>query len=323
MAIITQTFTDADLNGSYQFEFEHNLAKAIVVPTWYDDSGIQLGTASIFQMIDNNNCTLNCNNPITGTHTLVLEYDLATPIITGRRLFELGATTEPNDTKRLAFGEAGTPSINFAWSDVKSLLFNSLNFLKKEKNLSDVDPAASRISLSVYSQGQVNDLLEPKAELYQPGSGAVLGVSNTAVYTPATPNNPATKGYVDAVTEISLGTYGPGPAFTLNTSLQDINISVLNISIRKTGKMIIIHGALECSSASQTAFRRIANLTEWLPHGSLAYMSSAVWHPLPDTTVIYGAIQVNNAGELGFVCNTATVVGVTYYLFNLSYMTNE
>lgn len=203
MALNVKTFTNSDLNGSYQLVYTHNLNTENVAPTLYDDNGIQLITSDNFALGDpdgNNKAnivTLQYTGAITGTHKLLLTYQSAGETVSGRRAFELSEAT-PTDDFRVVLGKAATPSINMTLTNFFALLLTKLGFLKTASNLGDLtDSASARTNLGVYSASQVDAALATKATLYQSGSGAVLGVSNTGNYTPTSDNNPATKMYVD------------------------------------------------------------------------------------------------------------------------------
>lgn len=188
-----KTFTNSDLNGSFQFEYTHNLGTSDIIASWKDENGISHTTDDLFQVIDDNNIILNCNGAVTGTQTLYLSYNEAGVAASGRRAFELSTTTNPNTTLRLIMGKASTPAVNMTLSSLLTWLLNQLGFLKIANNLSDVNNAATaRGNLNVYSQAQVDALLALKAALYQSGSGAVLGVANTSIFNPTSNYHPAT-----------------------------------------------------------------------------------------------------------------------------------
>jgi hypothetical protein len=191
--IAKKTFTNDDLNGSYQLTWMHSLANSDVVPSWKDNLGIFRTIGDLFQVIDDNNVILSCNSAIEGTHTLYLTYEAAGTTTAGRRLFELTETTDPSTTLKIALGKASTPASNITLSNFLTWLYNTLGFLKITSNLSDINNAGTaRGNLGVYSTTQVDEGLAAKASLYQAGSGAVLGVNNTSVYKPSTNYNPAT-----------------------------------------------------------------------------------------------------------------------------------
>lgn len=203
MALNVKTFTNSDLNGSYQLVYTHNLNTENVAPTLYDDNGIQLITSDNFALGDpdgNNKAnivTLQYTGAIAGTHKLLLTYQSAGETVSGRRVFELSEDT-PTDDFRIALGKAATPSINMTLTNFFALLLTKLGFLKTSSNLGDLtDSASARTNLGVYSTSQVDAALNPKATLYQSGSGAVLGVANSAIFNPTSNYHPATKKYTD------------------------------------------------------------------------------------------------------------------------------
>lgn len=188
-----KTFVNANLNASHQLEYAHNLGTQDIVPAWKDENGITRTIGDLFQVIDDNNIILSCNEVISGTHTLYISYDEAGVTASGRRLFELTTTTDPNTTLRLALGKAATPATNITLSALLAWLLTKLGFLKVTSNLSDLnDEAIARSNLNVYSQAQVDALIALKATLYQAGSGGVLGVANTSIFNPTTNYHPAT-----------------------------------------------------------------------------------------------------------------------------------
>lgn len=191
-------FTNDDLNGSYQFEYNHKLNTQNIVPAWKDENGIFRSIGDLIQIVDDNNITLSCNEPVTGNQTLLLQYEAIGTSTTGRRLFEQELVSTIDPTYRLAVGKASSPTINWTLSGLITYLMSHLGFLKVTSNLSDLNNVATaRTNLSVYSQSQVTSFLAAKATLYQSGSGSVLGVSNTSIYTPSANYHPATKKYVD------------------------------------------------------------------------------------------------------------------------------
>lgn len=324
MAIVKTTFDNSNLNVDYQYTFNHNKNTSDVVATWYDESGIQQQIGSIFQVIDANNVTLNCNGPITGTHVLLLSYDSVTPIITGVRLFERGATTAPSDTMRLALGKAGTPSINYEWGDIKELLFADLSFLKEANNLNDVnDVPTSQQNLNVYSRDYINSALDTKAELYQAGSGTALGVANTATYDPSSDYHPATKKYADDLAKVIEGDVGVGAAFVIDETNKTANITASTLFIKRVGNIVQLHGSIENDLVSQSAFLRIGDIiAAWRPTSTGQYTCEASYSvafrfDFPAKAII----QVNSSGEIGLITNFATsaVAGV-YLTFAISWM---
>ena len=196
-------FTNADLNGSYQLVYTHNLNNQDVIPTLFDGASIQAITADNFALGDevgnnkDNIVTLSLNNPITGTWKLLLSYQSGAETSAGRRAFEL-ATGTPSDDCRVVFGKAATPSLNITFTSLYALLLSKLGFLKLSENLNDiVDKSQARTNLGVYSTTAVDNAIADKATLYQTASGAVLGVANTTIYNPTSDYHPATKRYAD------------------------------------------------------------------------------------------------------------------------------
>jgi hypothetical protein len=201
-----KTFTNADLNGSYQLIYTHNLNTQDLIPMLFDNYSIQAITADNFALGDengnnkDNKVTLSLNNPITGTWKLLLSYQGASETSTGRRAFELLENNSPSDDNRVLLGKAATPSFNITLANLYALLLAKLGFLKKAENLNDLlDKSQARTNLGVYSISDVDAAVNGKATLYQAASGAVLGVSNTAIYTPTLPYHPSTKNYSDSV----------------------------------------------------------------------------------------------------------------------------
>lgn len=196
-------FTNAELNGSYQLVYTHNLNTQDVIPTLYDSVGLQTITADNFALGDetgnnkDNIVTLSLNNPITGTWKLLLSYQSGSETTSGRRAFEFGTGT-PSDDSRLVYGKAATPSLNITFASLYSLLLTKLGFLKLSENLNDLpDKSQARTNLGVYETVAVDNALAQKATLYQAASGAVLGVANTAVFKPSGNYHPATKLYTE------------------------------------------------------------------------------------------------------------------------------
>lgn len=188
-----KTFTNAELNGSHQLAYTHNLNTSDLVPAWKDNTGVYRVIGDLIQIVDANNILLSCNEVIAGTHTLYLQYDAAGETTTGRRLFELTTTDDPVTTLRIPLGKASTATVNMTLASMLAWLLTKLGFLKVASNLSDLaSVAVARANLSVYSQAQVDALNALKASLYQAGSGSVLGVANTSIYNPTANYHPAT-----------------------------------------------------------------------------------------------------------------------------------
>lgn len=233
-------FTNADLNGSYQLVYTHNLNTQDLIPTLYDSVGLQTITADSFALGDetgnnkDNIVTLSLNNPITGTWKLLLSYQSGSETTSGRRAFEF-ATGTPADDSRLVYGKAGTPSLNITFTALYALLLSKLGFLKKDENLNDLpDKSQARTNLGVYETTAVDNALAQKATLYQASSGAVLGVANTAVYEPTSDYHPVTKRYADkglASGSATIGDYSAGDwketIITLGITLSNTNYKVL------------------------------------------------------------------------------------------------
>lgn len=187
-----KVFTNGELNAEHQLEYTHNLGTSDLAAKWYDENGVERSTFDLFQIIDDNNVTLSCNGAISGNHTLLLIYASAGESSTGRRLFELTTTDDPDDSLRVALGKASTPASNITMEDLKAWLLDELGFLKVTQNLADINNAsAARGNLAVYSSAQVDAYLAQKATLYQAGSGSVLGVANTSIFKPTSNYHPA------------------------------------------------------------------------------------------------------------------------------------
>lgn len=200
-----KTFTDADLDGNDFLVYTHNLNTEDIMPSLLDNNGKLCMLADLYSSGDGtdsnkpNICKVDMSGfaPLTGTWKLLLNYQGGSETTSGRRAFEL-STGNPDDDSRFVFGKASTPSLNTTLSSFYILLMSKLGFLKKDQNLLDLTNAAiARTNLGVYSKTAIDDALLQKASLYQSGSGAVLGVANTAVFTPTADYHPATKKYAD------------------------------------------------------------------------------------------------------------------------------
>jgi hypothetical protein len=202
MAQAKKTYTNADLNASFQLVWTHNLNTEDIIPVLYDESGIQVITSDNFWLGDEtgadkpNKITLTHSGAITGTWKLLLSYE-GTSVASGRKLFELTQAT-PTDDMVLAAGKTLTPSINITFTNLYALLLTKLGFLKTASNLSDLpNVETARTNLGTYSTTEIDAAVGAKATLLQAGSGSVIGVANTAVYTPSANYHPSTKKYVD------------------------------------------------------------------------------------------------------------------------------
>jgi hypothetical protein len=311
MANFKVNFSATDLNVDYQLEVEHNLNTRDVVPIWYNEEGIQQATFGIFQTVDANNVVLNCNDTITGSHTLILQYDAETPVIAGTRLFEK-TLQDPQDDSVFAHGGDGVPTYNIKWSVIKSLLYSALNFLKKENNLSDIlDATAARSNLGVYSASQVNTLLAPKAELYQASSGAVLGVANTKPYTATGNYYPATQKFVaDKILPVSLSA-------NVDYSVKHASLTVDYLRTWKSGNTIIVSGRIICSAASIGTYLNIFkfdNSSLYPSTGNYWYSTAAPWN---GTNRNPATIRINDAGIVAIAPGSAS--DIEYYVFELIY----
>jgi hypothetical protein len=204
MAIDKNTFDNSDLSSGY-LEYTHNLNTEDVIPFLTDDNNKSIGLNDLFWLGDVSESNtanivtidLRAFGTISGTWKLLLHYVEAAATSSGRRAFELTEAT-PSDDYKMVLGKALTPSINITLTNFFALLLTKLGFLKVASNLSDLaSNATARTNLGVYSTAQSDALVANKATLFQAGSGAVLGVSNTAVYTPSANYHPSTKKYVD------------------------------------------------------------------------------------------------------------------------------
>jgi hypothetical protein len=223
-----KTFTNADLDVNYQLTYVHNLNTQDIIPSWKDENGIFRSIGDLFQIINDNTCVISCNEPVTGTQTLYLEYEGVGESTSGKRLFELTTTDNPNDQLRIALGKANTPASNILLVNLLSWLMTKLSFLKVSSNLSDLNnKAIARSNLSVYSTQQTDALLNSKAALYQTASGAVLGIANTSIYNPSSNYNPATLRNVKNIGHRSLLAGGVSSA-GLWQATKFLNSDVLN-----------------------------------------------------------------------------------------------
>ena len=76
------------------------------------------------------------------------------------RLHEQTINNSPNDSKRIAFGAAGSATENITFGSLYTLLLTKLGFLKTSSNLSDLgNPVTARTNLGVYSTTQVDSAL--------------------------------------------------------------------------------------------------------------------------------------------------------------------
>lgn len=186
-----KTFVNAELNGSYQLVYTHNLQTVDIIPCWKDETGIFRSIGDLFQVQDENTVILNCNEVISGTHTLLLKYVPAGAVANHRRLFELDLTVNPETAQRLVLGNKDTQYQNMTLAGVLAWLYTKLGFLKKASNLSDLTNAlTARTNLGIYSQAEINALNALKASLYQAGSGYVLGTTNTSLHIATENYNP-------------------------------------------------------------------------------------------------------------------------------------
>lgn len=243
--IYTHTFTGDDLDAEYRLVVTHNLNTKSVIPILMDNTDRQLNTADIFHLGDAgfndklNKCTIELAPGIPGsaTYTLVLQYQSSSETSTGRKAFELSIIEDPaniDGLDRLIAGKAGKASYNLTFDGLYTWAMLNLGFLKKSNNLSDLNnKATARANLGVYSTSQVDSALAGTANLLESGSGAVLGVNNTATYIPTGQYNPATKGYVDtyaaplAQGSVNIGdTMGKIRTLSFGKTLSDSNYRV-------------------------------------------------------------------------------------------------
>jgi len=226
MAIKQKLFSQADLNGTNQLIYTHNLNTGLYVPVLYDGDGLkQKDTEFWFNKGDENGdsqttiCTVSFTDPIVGEYELLLEYTSSGESGGGRRAFEMAENNSPDDSMRLIGGKADTPSFNITFANLYVWLLGKLGFLKISENLNDLaNKATARGNLGVYSSTEVNNALSGKASLYQTLSGAVLGVANTAVYTPTAQYHPAVlKTVTDAIQYSTVG--GTFRSVTVNQTL--------------------------------------------------------------------------------------------------------
>lgn len=198
MAINKKLFTQADLNGTNQLVYTHNLNNQDLTPALFDDTGRQFNTADIFSYGDasgnnkDNIITLSLGGAISNTWKLLLTYQSSGESGSGRRAFELSENNDPDNAMRLLIGKADTPSVNITLSNFFTLLMSKLGFLKKALNLSDVENKAACLNnLGVYDKTTIDNALTGKASLYQNFSGSAIGSNNTAVYKGSATYHPA------------------------------------------------------------------------------------------------------------------------------------
>lgn len=205
--ILSTPFQQSDLNANKQFVLTHNLNTNVIAPVYIDNTGINQTTVGIFALGDENGndtlnkCTLSLNGDITGIHILELVYTSSIEQLNGKRLFEQSTipSSTPNLNDRFALGRAGVACYNMTIGALISFLGTSLGsiFLKKTDNLAGLNNTAALNNLGAPSLAYVNNQLSQKAGIFQPASGAALGIANALEYTPASNFNPATKKYVD------------------------------------------------------------------------------------------------------------------------------
>lgn len=184
-------FSDADLS-SYVLTYAHGLNTTDLIVKWYDDNGIERSTFDALTLVDANTITLDCGGSVGGDNTLLLYYE-GSGSVSGKRAFELAASSSISNSDRFILGRAGLAAFNVTYSTLKSLLNNALTFLKTSQNLNDLpSKTTARSNLGVYSTSSVDTLLAAKASLLQAASGSVLGINNTSVYSPSGNYNPAT-----------------------------------------------------------------------------------------------------------------------------------
>ena len=277
MAIEARNFTNAELNGDSQLEWNHGLNTSNLIPIWYDGDGVQQSTIGVFEVVDSNNIILSCNDTITGTHKLLLQYDTSTIAINGRRLFER-TLADPNDTQRVAFGSAGNPTINTTWERVKELLTSGLDVLIKSNNLSDVEPTEGRNNLSVYSKAYINALADTIPELYEAASGAVVGVLNNTSWAITQAYNPVNKTYADNVLKIETPTFDDSDAYA---EISDVSLTIKAIgNFNSTGTengILMINGYAEFNAGAFVGtWHKIGQIveTKYRPSAELYFPSS-------------------------------------------------
>lgn len=207
--ILSTPFQQSDLNANKQFVLTHNLNTNVIAPVYIDNTGINQTTVGIFALGDENGndtlnkCTLSLNSDITGIHILELVYTSSIEQLNGKKLFEQSTipSSTPNLNDRFALGRAGIACYNMTIGALISFLGTNTGlgsiFLKKADNLAGLNNTAALNNLGAPSLAYVNNQLSQKAGIFQPASGAALGIANALEYTPASNYNPATKKYVD------------------------------------------------------------------------------------------------------------------------------
>lgn len=319
MAIQVVLFTNASLNVYKELVYTHNLNTSNIIPMWYDGSGIQQATFSLFNASNPNKIVLSCNDDITGTHRLLLMYDAESPLFTGSLLFgkELA---EPSDTHVFAFGGAEIPTFNITFANLKALLLSGSGYLEVSKNLTDLlDPATARGALQVYSITEVNSAIANKPNLYETGSGSVLGIANTTAYTPTAAYHPATKGYSDSVVSVVNGSVGIGAGYTIDTTAKHSAITIGALSIDISGKTICISGNIQSENQHPTG-------------DILAVINPLILRPLASRYAGADYQSVSFANRRGFIVvepdgvikffsnNSAPTSGTDSYIFTITYI---
>lgn len=284
MAIAKRTFNQSDLNGSNQLVFTHNLNTQDIVPALKDNLGNLVNMADIFwhgnatRSNPDNVVTIDLSGyvAISGTWSLLLSYTSSGEAGGGRRAFELTENTDPEDTFRFIVGKQDTPSVNISFASLYTLLMTKLGFLKVDNDLSDLNNKdAARGNLGVFSQAEVLNLTGGKASLYQTGSGAVLGVNNTAVYKGSDNYNPAVMRDVRNVggrmllAGVITSTGGIGVTFYRNTDLIDtfeaskLGTGLYRVTHNFGSYEYIVTGSTSGSAAAPMYFGRVEKNTTY------------------------------------------------------------
>ena len=178
MAIIVGSFTNADLDGSFQYTYNHGKNTEDVNVEWWDENDENRKAPNLIKIIDSNNVRVSCGGAITGTHKLTVEYTDAV-ITSGKRLFEQTTIDNPATDYRFGLGKVGNPAINMTMTQMLTYLTTNLDFMGEE--LFGVDATAGRSNLSVYSVADVNTALNLKSNVSYVDSEILVATQKTSV----------------------------------------------------------------------------------------------------------------------------------------------
>lgn len=260
MNFYTKNFVNADLTDGI-LSVTHNLNTEDIIPIWFDNNGVVRDIADAYTIVNNNSGTLAVNEEITGTHKLLVLYVSAPSSLLVKRLHELSLVTSLADDMRLAFGKAGTPTVNVTWLQLLTLLYETLNFLPNGDYSELQNPASLRNAIGAPASSQLTKYLLLSRVL---GTGNVLSTNNTNSFTPSLAYHPATFKSVRNIGQVCVlaGTFTESD-YPSGTPMEEADFFQVNDDYVKNTDSYVQAGIIGSGSASHVVVRHFKGDTNY------------------------------------------------------------